>query len=318
MANVAEKDYGSDPIMWADYRAPSTEYTGRSLGLRGVAEGYADDPSAGQLRTMLGAAGRQQLGAARSADVASGATRGRLGRGAQQQTQLMAPSMVDALRAQTQQAAQQQRLGLTGAQRAERQRQMEARRGAELAAVLGQETAVAQEEESKGAGVASGVVSGASTGVSAGSYFGPYGMLIGGVVGGVAGGVAGYYAKEGGMVPGDKDEAVPVVAHGGELILSKDAGNKLLKALADKDKGTLQAFERDILENKGALQAFERDAPQKEPSKPFSAAQLDAISAGAETPEYQHSKNMRQQDNLVNMQRTIRPFDRGAKRRPTC
>lgn len=257
MANLAEKDYGSDPITWADYRTPSSEYTGRSLGLKGIAEGYVDDPSVTQMRGMLGAAGRQQLGAARSADMASGAARGRLGRGAQQQTQLMAPGMLDALRAQTQQAAQQQQLGRVGYQRGQRQNQMEMRRNAEMAAVLGQESELAAGEAADTAGMASGAVQGAG----AGAPFGPLGALAGGLIGGAVG----YFAEEGGVVPGDKDEAVPVVAHGGELILSEDASKKLLKALADKDKGTLQAFERDILENKGVLQSFERDAPQERP-----------------------------------------------------
>ena len=307
MANLAEKDYGSDPIMWADYRTPSSEYTGRSLGLKGIAEGYVDDPSVTQMSGMLGAAGRQQLGAARSADMASGAARGRLGRGAQQQTQLMAPGMLDALRAQTQQAAQQQELGRVGYQRGQRQSQMEARRNAEMAAVLGQESALAKGEAADTAGMASGAVQGAG----AGAAFGPWGALAGGLIGGTIG----YFAEEGGVVPGNKDEAVPVIAHGGELILSEDASKKLLKALADKDKGTLQAFERDILENKGVLQSFERDAPQRDPAKPFSPAELDAIRAPLiESPEHQHRMAMRAAENRVAMQPTIRPFDRGRRK----
>ena len=234
MANLAEKDYGSDPIMWADYRTPSSEYTGRSLGLKGIAEGYVDDPSVTQMRGMLGAAGRQQLGAARSADMASGAARGRLGRGAQQQTQLMAPGMVDALRAQTQQAAQQQHLGRVGHQRGERQRQMEMRRSAEMAGVLGQERALIDEETGSWAGAGAGAMQGAA----AGSTFGPWGAAIGGI----AGGLFGYFAEEGGVVPGDKDEAVPVIAHGGEVILPEDVSKKLLKALSSKElKGKKKA-----------------------------------------------------------------------------
>ena len=289
---IESKNYGSDPISFADYRTPSLEYMGRSAGVKGIAEGYADDPSVTQLATMLGGAGRQQLGAARSADMVSGAARGRLGRGAQQQTQSMAPGMLSALRAQTQQAAQQQHLGRTGYQRAMRQRQIELRRGADLEAVLGQEGALAEGEAADEAGAGSGAAQGAGYGATAGTAaYGPVGGVVGGLLGGVAGGLMGYFAEDGGTVPGNKDEAVPVIAHGGELILSEDASKKLLKALADKDKGTLQAFERDILENKGVLQAFERDAPQRDKAKKdeneFTQSYGENVrSAGGYKPKY--------------------------------
>ena len=90
---------------------------------------------------------------------------------------------------------------------------------------------------------------------------------------------------------GDKDEAVPIVAHGGEVVLPEDVSKKLLKALAGKDKGTLQAFERDILKNKGVLQALERDAPQRDKAKKdeneFTQSYGENVrSAGGYKPKY--------------------------------
>jgi hypothetical protein len=51
------------------------------------------------------------------------------------------------------------------------------------------------------------------------------------------------------VVPGDKDEAVPVIAHGGEVILPEDVSKKLLKALSSKElKGKKKApQERPLL-----------------------------------------------------------------------
>ena len=236
-----------------------------------IARGQTMDPATRRMQEQFALAGNQAYGAAMAAPLKNAATRGRFARGGQRAISQYAPETLAAQGLMGQEQAQQALMGVLGGRQSLMQQELERSKGAGVGQKM-------LEEEALGAARAA-----ASGGIS--SAVGTFLPML----------------KDGGVVPGDKDEAVPIVAHGGEVVLSEDVSKKLLKALAGKDKGTLQAFERD--------------APQRDPAKPFSPAELDAMRAPLiESPEHQHHMAMRAADNRVAMQPTIRPFDRGRRK----
>lgn len=226
-----------------------------------IASGRTMDPATQRMQGQLALAGNQAYGAAMAAPLKNAATRGRFARGGQRAVSQYAPETLAAQGLMGQEQAQQALLGTLGGRQALMQQELERSKDAGVGQKMLFEEALAAKRAAASGGIASAV----------GTFFGMF--------------------KDGGVVPGDKDEAVPIVAHGGEIVLPEDVSKKLLKALAGKDKGTLQAFERDILKNKGVLQALERDAPQRDKAKKdeneFTQSYGENVrSAGGYKPKY--------------------------------
>ena len=225
-----------------------------------IASGRTMDPATRRMQEQFALAGNQAYGAAMAAPLKNAATRGRFARGGQRAISQYAPETLAAQGLMGQEQAQQALMGVLGGRQSLMQQELERSKGAGVGQkMLGEESLAAQRAAASG-----GISSMGSTLLSV--------------------------FKDGGVVPGDKDEAVPIIAHGGEVVLSEDVSKKLLKALASKDKGTLQAFERDILKNKGVLQAFERDAPQRGKAKKdeneFTQSYGENVRSAGGYPEY--------------------------------
>ena len=166
-----------------------------------IASGRTMDPATRRMQEQFALAGNQAYGAAMAAPLKNAATRGRFARGGQRAISQYAPETLAAQGLMGQEQAQQALMGVLGGRQSLMQQELERSKGAGVGQKM-------LEEEALGAARAA-----ASGGIS--SAIGTFLPLL----------------KDGGVVPGDKDEAVPIIAHGGEVVLSEDVSKKLLKAL---------------------------------------------------------------------------------------
>jgi len=181
--------------------------------LQSIGRGQIDDQSVTGMQQALARGGKQAYGLGQASPFSSAGARGRMARGGQLAISREAPQLVQAQRLQSQQSAREMAADQLAQAQAIEQQRLEAIQDDVVDAQVRREKAIQAKRQASSSGIS-------------GALMTAFGLF-----------------KEGGVVPGHKDQAVPIIAHGGEVVLPEDVSKKLLKALADKDKGNVPTYE---------------------------------------------------------------------------